>query len=501
MPDQLRLSLLSVTACVLTLSIFAIDAFTSFDTAIAALYVIVVLVATLLWRRPVVIAVAAVCVALTVVAYLIGHLAEGVGLALVRCLVSITGIVVTAVLGLKLQEARQTVLEREAALRDASVRKDEFLAMLAHELRNPLAPISAAAHLLKMTSSSPEQIERISYIISRQVGHLSNLVDDLLDVSRVTRRLVVLNKEPVDMKRVIADAVEQVRPLIDERRHRLTIALAPESAVVLGDHKRLVQVAANLLNNAAKYTHPGGNVALAMETEGGTVVLRVSDDGIGIPAELLPRIFELFSQAERSADRSQGGLGIGLSLVKALVELHGGSVTAETAGPGAGSTFTVRLPLYARPGQANEAEVELPVRQAQNRLHILVVDDNADAAYMLGALLLNAGHRVNIVHGAKDALERAKKEAYDVFVLDIGMPELDGNQLAAQLRGGAEGRTALLLAVSGYGQASDREAALRAGFDHYLIKPVDIDALLDLLERFGERTARERDAGGKKSVT
>ncbi|MEO7641971.1 MAG: ATP-binding protein, partial [Ramlibacter sp.] len=338
-------------------------------------------------------------------------------------------------------------------LRASDRRKDEFLAMLAHELRNPLAPISAAAYLLKVGEVDETRIRKTSEIIGRQVRHLTSLVDDLLDVSRVSRGQVQLEKIPLEMRVVVADAVEQANPLILQRGHHLVLHLAPGAARVFGDAKRLVQVIANLLGNAAKYTPEGGNIRLTMQVEQEQVVLTVQDDGIGLAAELIPHIFELFTQAERTSDRSGGGLGLGLALVRSLVELHGGKVSCASAGLECGSVFTVSLPLLAADDEPSDVApaVRAPVAAARPLL-IMIVDDNVDAALTLAMLLEALGHRVIVEHGSRVALERARTERPDVCLLDIGLPEIDGNQLARQLRVQSENAAATLIAVTGYGQ-------------------------------------------------
>jgi PAS domain S-box-containing protein len=374
----------------------------------------------------------------------------------------------------------------EEALLAADKRKDEFLAMLAHELRNPLAPISAAAQLLKLVQLDEARVRQTSEVIARQVEHMTSLIDDLLDVSRVTGGLVVLEKESLDIKNIVADAVEQVRPLIEARRHHLILHLPPESAHVLGDHKRLVQVVANLLNNAAKYTPEGGNIQLRIEAEPAWVALHVVDDGIGIPPELQSRIFDLFTQAERSSDRSQGGLGLGLALVKSLVELHGGNVAAYSKGPGTGCEFTVRLPRVDEraPQHASSEHGALACAPAR-ALRLMLVDDNADAAQILAMFLEAAGHTVFVEHGSRAALERARVETLDACLLDIGLPEIDGNQLARRLRALPHTAQAVLIAITGYGQTQDRDKSIAAGFNHYFVKPVDTARLADLLAEIG----------------
>jgi signal transduction histidine kinase/ActR/RegA family two-component response regulator len=376
----------------------------------------------------------------------------------------------------------------EEALRLADRRKDEFLAMLAHELRNPLAPISAAAQLLNMGPPDAARVERTSAIIARQVSHMTGLIDDLLDVSRVTRGLVVLAREEVDLRRVIADAVEQVRPLIEARRHQLSLMMPQEAdaTVVQGDYKRLVQVVANLLNNAAKYTQEGGRLSVWMGVTADQVLVSVSDSGIGISAELLPTVFDLFSQAERTPDRAQGGLGLGLALVKSLVELHGGMVTATSEGRNMGSEFTLRLPRVQAHARADAPAPAATARGSVRQLKLMLVDDNEDAAMTLGLLLESGGHEVTVVHNPNDALACASQQAYDGFLLDIGLPGMSGYELARRLRKLPGAQRAMLVAITGYGQQSDQASATGAGFDRYFVKPVQADSLFALLAELAE---------------
>jgi signal transduction histidine kinase len=371
--------------------------------------------------------------------------------------------------------------QAEIALREADRRKDEFLAMLAHELRNPLAPIATAAELLRHANLSPERMQRTSEIIARQVGHMTSLVDDLLDVSRVTRGLVKLNWSQVDLHAVLAAALEQTRALIEARQHRLSIDAPQQPLPLRGDATRLVQILSNLLNNAAKYTPEGGHIALSVQVADGGYTVCVADDGIGIAPELLPRVFDLFTQAERSPDRSQGGLGLGLALVKSLAELHGGAVAVESAGPGRGSRFSVTLPAApAAAASLPPADRKAPPPR-ELALSVLIVDDNADAAQMLALLLESAGHRVAVEYDAHAALRRAAEQAPQVCLLDIGLPAMDGHALARRLRALPGMDQALLIALTGYGQECDREESQAAGFDHHLVKPVDSRALLELL--------------------
>jgi PAS domain S-box-containing protein len=372
-----------------------------------------------------------------------------------------------------------------AALHGADRRKDEFLAMLAHELRNPIAPISMAAQLLMGTPGEEARVRQISQVIARQVGHMVSLVDDLLDVSRVTRGLVALEQHALDLNSLLPDAVEQVRPLMDTRRHTLVVRPAAEPACICADRLRIVQIAANLLTNAAKYTPEGGHVTLAVRLLPRHVELSVSDNGIGIAPGLLPRVFDLFTQAERSPDRSQGGLGLGLALVKSLTELHGGTVAADSGGSGQGSVFSVRLPrldiaITGPCAITQERPAALPARS----LGILLIDDNVDAADTLAAYLAGLGHEVEVRHDARSALALMAAGLPDVCICDIGLPEVDGYMLARRLRAMPGGRACKLLALSGYGQHRDQDEARQAGFDQYFVKPVDTRGLAALLAQW-----------------
>ncbi|MBA3597962.1 MAG: response regulator [Methylibium sp.] len=369
----------------------------------------------------------------------------------------------------------------ERELVAASRQKDEFLAMLGHELRNPLSPIRNAAEILRLTDKgSDPRVRRASDIIARQVKHLSGLVDDLLDVARVTRGAITLNKNNCHVAAVVAAGIEQARSLIDAKHQELQVHV-DESCMVLGDRERLTQVFSNLINNAAKYTGERGAIVVHVSADEARVKVSVSDTGVGIAPELLPRVFDLFIQGARSADRTQGGLGIGLSLVKSLVEAHGGSVVGQSPGLNRGSTFTVTLPRALGDEQFNGAPAGAPF-PAGNRLRLMVVDDNSDAADTLGMLLEAQGHEVNVQHDPLDALARAEEMAPDVFILDIGMPRMDGYELAKRLRQLHAGSHAVLIALTGYGQPEDRLASRRAGFDHHLVKPLDAAQLRGLLE-------------------
>jgi len=375
---------------------------------------------------------------------------------------------------------------RQYEIRLADQRKDEFLAMLGHELRNPLAPIGAAAQLLGVVSSDPGKVKATGAIIARQVAHLTSLIDDLLDVARVTRGLIVLTREPLDLRHILTEAVEQVNPLIQNRRHHLILHLSPAAAFVRGDRKRLVQVVANLLTNAARYTPEGGDIVVHLQVSQDQITLDVADNGIGMAPELVPAVFGLFAQAERNSDRSQGGLGLGLALVKNLVESHGGSVAAASEGSGKGSTFTIRLPrLTGNPDIAqadppSDAEVpSVPVHPQQ----VMIVDDNIDSANMLAMLLDAMGYKTATEHTARKAIERAHRTTPPVCLLDIGLPDMDGTELAQQLRAIPHMANSTLIAVTGYGQEQDRQKSKAAGFDHHLVKPIDIKQLLRLLEQ------------------
>ncbi|MFM9899709.1 MAG: ATP-binding protein [Polaromonas sp.] len=371
----------------------------------------------------------------------------------------------------------------EELLKRESERKDEFLAMLAHELRNPLAPISTAAQMLKVAGLSKARVHQAGDIITRQVKHMTSLVDDLLDLSRITRGLVQIADEDVDLKLVLNNAMEQALPLIHARKHELSIRMSPSQAFARGDKNRLVQVVANMLNNAAKYTPQSGTIELVLTVHDQQAVICVSDNGSGISADLLPCIFDLFTQGERTPDRAQGGLGLGLSLVKNITVLHGGHVTAKSDGAGLGSTFTVTLPLVERtpdlalpsPLDASAATI-LP-------LTLMVVDDNLDAAQSLADLLSLDDHRVLVMEDGMSALAAPDRSEVQVFILDIGLPVMNGYELARRLRADPATSKAVLIALTGYGQAHDRVLTKTAGFDHHFVKPLDLDQLASVLEQ------------------
>lgn len=368
----------------------------------------------------------------------------------------------------------------EDALRDADRRKDEFLATLAHELRNPLAPIRSAVDVMRLAGDNAAIALQARQTIERQLTQLIRLVDDLLDVSRITRNKIDLRKERVAFSSIVQSAVETSRPLIEALGHALTVRLPPETLWVDADVTRMAQVVANLLNNAAKYTPENGSISLIVERENNEVVLRVRDSGVGIPREMLPQVFGIFTQVDSSRNRSQGGLGLGLTIVKRLVEMHGGSVSATSSGPGQGSEFTVRLPAVSDDEvRAGSGDPDLPKKMPVQR--ILVVDDNRDAAASLGLLLRMMGNSVRIAHDGWSALEIARDFRPTVALLDIGMPGMNGYELARQLRQDAALRGLVLVAVTGWGQEEDRRRSREAGFDHHLTKPAEIDELEKLL--------------------
>lgn len=370
------------------------------------------------------------------------------------------------------------------ALKAADRRKDEFLAMLAHELRNPLAPISTGAELLRRASTGDGLTQRTVEVIARQVRHMTKLVDDLLDVSRVTRGLVVLEQKTLDARGIVSAAVDQVKPLLDARGHRLSVDLPPHPLHVVGDQARLVQVMSNLLHNACKFTPDGGTIRVTAFTAGEDLALQVADNGSGISAGFLPEVFGLFTQGSRRPDRSQGGLGLGLALVKHLAELHGGRVTAESPGLGQGATFTVWLP-GAADAAGMAADSLVPVASSSGSgLRVMVVDDNVDAAQTLSALLELEGHDVITDYDPVQALARAATVERDVFILDIGLPGMDGIELAGRIKALPGKESSILVALTGYGQESDRQRSARAGFDHHLVKPVDPEVLANLLSSF-----------------
>jgi signal transduction histidine kinase/ActR/RegA family two-component response regulator len=379
----------------------------------------------------------------------------------------------------------------EARLREADRRKDDFLAMLAHELRNPLAPVLTAVQLMHRKQPEGLDTEREREVVERQVHHMRRLVDDLLDVSRVTRGKIHLQKHPLDLVVAVGRALEVVRPYIKERGHTLCAELPPGQVWTEADPVRFEQVLTNLLHNAAKYSEPGGRITLTLAREAGEAVVRVADTGTGIPADALPHLFEPFMQVARTLDRAQGGLGLGLTLVKRLVEMHGGRVEAASEGVGRGSVFTVRLPLLPEarvPVAPEDTRPEPEVLDASRR--VLVVDDNVDAAELLAEVLELDGHEVVVAHDGLAALERVGSFAPEVVFLDIGLPGLDGYEVARRVRQRPGGKALKLVALTGYGQASDRQRSREAGFDVHLVKPVELDTVRALVA----------DAGGSRGM-
>jgi len=370
------------------------------------------------------------------------------------------------------------MFESQEALRQADRRKDEFLAMLAHELRNPLAPIVNATRILRRLAPLAPQVEDMRELIERQAEQLTTLVDDLLEVSRITQGRIALRKANVEVMSVVARAIETSRPAIDSRRHHLAVSLPTEPVRVEGDVARLAQAISNLLNNAAKYTDDGGEIQLRVDVEDAEAVIRVRDNGIGIAGEDLARVFDLFQQSDRALDRAQGGLGIGLTIVKKLTEMHGGRVEASSGGPGKGSEFVLRLPLAAAQDDARISPrlARAPVRAAR-RSRVLVVDDNVDAATSLALLLKLDGHDVKLAHDGPAALVAARSFNPQVLLLDIGLPGMSGYEVARELRRDPAFAETTLIALTGYGQAEDRRKSKSAGFDHHLTKPIDDEAL------------------------
>jgi PAS domain S-box-containing protein len=374
--------------------------------------------------------------------------------------------------------------QAEAALRDhanamaeLARQKDEFLAMLSHELRNPLAPIRTALELLRRAGAPDDLSARAQQVIDRQVTYMARMLDDLLDVARIRSGRIDLKVEMLDLRSIVGQAMDSVRDLIDARRHSLEALLPPDPVWLRGDPTRLVQVTVNLLNNAAKYTDEGGRIVVSVAEEGGHVVLRVQDTGMGIPARLMPKVFDLFTQDDRTLDRAQGGLGLGLTIVRRLIELHGGSVDARSQGRGFGSEFTVRLPLQPAPAAAAAPPASEPASRAHAK-RCLVVEDNVDAARMLELALAIEGHDVRLAFDGRDAVELAAQYRPEVVVLDIGLPRMNGYDVARAIRKLPGLAGVHIIGVTGYGQAAETEKSREAGFDTHLVKPVELDILL-----------------------
>jgi len=372
--------------------------------------------------------------------------------------------------------------QAEGAMREADRRKDEFLALLSHELRNPLAPILTAAELMELQGDVATPHER--EVIIRQSQYLIRLVDDLLDVSRVARGKVTLTKKRLELASVVAQAVESTAPLLEQMRHQLSVTVAARGLAVDADEVRLAQVVSNLLTNAARYTAPRGRIEVSAARDGDDVVLTVRDNGMGIDSSLLPHVFDMFVQGPRDSDRAQGGLGLGLSLVRSLTDLHGGTVAAHSAGQGQGSTFTVRLPAAA---SASSRALDAPAAAARapasdHGRRVLVVDDNRDAADMVALLLSRAGHQVEIAADASQALSAVDAFRPQVAILDIGLPVMDGYTLGRELRARLGEATPVLIALTGYGQEQDQRRSEEAGFASHLVKPIDARKLIQLVD-------------------
>jgi signal transduction histidine kinase/ActR/RegA family two-component response regulator len=359
-------------------------------------------------------------------------------------------------------------------------RQNEFLAMLAHELRNPLAPISMAAALLERIPAPPKQLLNLTQVVRRQVDHMARLLDDLLDAARISSGKITLSLEPIVLSDVIEQALETVYPRINERGQHLYLDLPDEPIVVGGDPVRLTQVFTNLLGNASKYTSDRGEIRLSAKRDGGDVEVRIADNGYGIGPDVIPHIFDLFTQGPRSLARSEGGLGVGLNVVRNLVSMHGGTVEASSSGIGEGSTFAVRLPVSSGTPAVCEPVVK-PVAGRGQGCQILLIEDNIDASDTLKHFLALEGHEVTAAYDGVSGLQLAVEGQYDVVICDIGLPGLDGFDVISRLRRGADGRRPLAIALSGYSQTEDRARALKAGFDNYFVKPVSPDALVSLI--------------------
>jgi len=386
------------------------------------------------------------------------------------------------------ERSRMEIQMREQAvtLEDLHRRKDEFLAMLSHELRNPLSPIASALQLLSLQKNEDQLQQKARTIIERQVGQLTRLIDDLLEVSRITTGRIHLQQEPVALNGIVEHAIETVRPLIVRHQHALTVSLSKEPIWLFADAARLEQVVVNLLTNAAKYTHDSGQIWLTVQQDGDECELRVRDNGVGIAPETLPHVFDLFTQAERSLDRSQGGLGIGLALVQRIVEMHKGRVEAFST-LGQGTEFVVHLPVMTPSANQTTVLENENIQKNEHSLRVMVVDDNEDAAQMLGMLLLSSGHEVLTVHDGPSTLTAAQDFLPDVVLLDIGLPGMDGFEVAKKMREQVTFKDVVLIAMTGYGQVSDRQRSKEAGFDHHLVKPPDFKKLQQILEAVSEK--------------
>jgi signal transduction histidine kinase/ActR/RegA family two-component response regulator len=383
----------------------------------------------------------------------------------------------------------QRVEERSAALREADRRKDEFLATLAHELRNPLAPVMNSLELMKGAGGDVELMEQSRATVERQIGQMVRLIDDLLDVNRITRNKLELKLERVELASIVSHAVDSCRPLYERAGHLLDVASPPEPIYLNADPVRLAQVVVNLLTNSCKYTEPGGRVWLSAVRQGSEVALTVRDTGVGIPQEMLTKVFDLFTQVDRSLERTAGGLGIGLSLVKRLVEMHGGAVTAHSEGQDQGSEFVVRLPILierVEPEPSSDSSSGRPLPTSTRK--ILVVDDNRDSAHTLALLLKRTGNQTRTAHDGAEAVEAAAEYGPDVILLDIGLPKMNGYEACRAIRELPGGKEIAIVALTGWGQEEDRRKSDEAGFDGHLVKPV---ALADLMKLLASLTQTE----------
>jgi signal transduction histidine kinase/ActR/RegA family two-component response regulator len=391
------------------------------------------------------------------------------------------------------EELERRVEERTAELRASDRRKDEFLAILAHELRNPLAPMLNSLHLLR-ASDEPARTSKSVDVIDRQLGHLVRLVDDLLDVSRITTGKLALRTDSVKVMEALEQAVERVEPEIQDKRQELAVDVASDGLVVAGDALRLTQIFSNLLQNASKFTERGGKISVSARQSGSDVEVRVRDSGEGMAPELLAKVYDLFSQGDRSLERSQGGLGIGLTIVKRLVELHGGSVVARSDGPGAGSEFTVRLPIAEATAEAECRDEPAPWRPASQR--ILVADDNSDSLESLSLLLEHEGNEVRTATDGVHAVAEAEAFRPDVVLLDVGMPNMNGYEACRRIRAQESNRNVLLIALTGWGQEEDRARSREAGFDQHFVKPIDPRMLIEYL---GRHAAKREELQGARA--
>jgi PAS domain S-box-containing protein len=393
--------------------------------------------------------------------------------------------------GINLDVTEQKLVKEELRLKaeqlkETDRRKDEFLALLGHELRNPMAVIQHGLYVLGESNTDQAKFRQIMQSIMGQVSHLGRLVDDLLDISRISRGTIELRKQRVDLAKIVQQSVASVQSLIDAERHDLAVSLPAEPVWLHADPMRVEQILANLLSNAAKYTEPGGTIRLTATLEDASIVIHVTDNGIGIPQEMLPRVFDLFVQSDRTLDRSQGGLGIGLSVVRTLVALHAGSVTVRSDGPGCGSEFTVRLPVPSQPLPDSDApQPQTASEQRGSKVRILLAEDSNDLAQILKMTLETWGHDVYVTEDGPSTLEAYRTVRPDVVLLDVGLPGMDGYEVTRRIRENELGNRPVLVAVTGYGQASDRARSQAAGFDHHLVKPADLDALQQILADVG----------------